>query len=98
MTVGWWGSAALESRIRTALPDPEAPFPAPKGKRMPPPTARWVWHDLVGLHGLDLPGQGRFVRHLPDAPQHRLQLRGKRYAGLYREKCTKITASVRNVG
>ena len=72
--------AALESRIRTALKAQEATFPDHKGTRLQHPTARWGFHDFVGMPGLYLPGQGLMILHLTDEHQHLLQLLGKRYA------------------
>jgi len=80
MTVGLLGYAALEYRIRTALREHAATFPDQKGKRLQNPTARWVFHYFVGIHGLDMPGQGLMMLNLTDAHQHLLQLLGRRYA------------------
>jgi transposase len=84
MTVCLLVYAALEYRIRKALTDHEATFPDQKGKRIPNPTARWVFHYFVGIHVLYLPGQGLFVLNLTDEHQHLLQLLGKRYEWFYR--------------
>lgn len=73
-------SAAVESRIRRALHEHGATLPDHKGKRLQPPTARGVLHSCVGMHGLDIPGQGRIMLTLTDAHQHLLQLLGKREA------------------
>jgi transposase len=84
MTVCLLVYAALEYRIRTALKEQEATFPDQKGKRIQPPTARWVFHYFVGIHVLSIPGQGLMILHWTDEHQHLLQLLGKRYAWLYR--------------
>src|SRR5205823_12967546 len=72
--------AALEYRIRHALKAHEATFPDQKGKRIQTPTARWVFHYFVGIHGLYIPGQGLMMLNLTNEPQHLLQLLGKRSA------------------
>jgi hypothetical protein len=77
MTVCLLVDAAVEDRIRQALNDHEATFPDPKGKRMQPPTARWVLHDVVGIHWLCPAGQWPMVRNLTEAHQHVLRLLGK---------------------
>ena len=84
MTVCVLGYAALESRRRTALKEHAATFPDHKGKRIQHPTARWVFHSFVGMHGLFIPGQGLMVLNLTDEHHHLLQLLGKRYAWFYR--------------
>ena len=66
MTVCLLVYAALEYRIRTALKEPAATFPDQKGKRIQNPTARWVFHYFVGIHGLYIPGQGLMILHLTD--------------------------------
>ena len=83
MTVCVLVSAALESRIRTALKDKGAPFPAQKGRRIQHPPAWWVFHYFVGLHVLRIPGQPSIVRNLTEEPLYLLQLLGKRYAWFY---------------
>jgi transposase len=50
MTVCLLVYAALEYRIRQALHDHAATFPDQRGKRTQQPTARWVFHDFVGIH------------------------------------------------
>ena len=84
MTVCLLVYAALEYRIRRALQEQGATFPDQKGKRIPNPTARWVFHYFVGIHVLYIPGQGLMILNLTDEHQHLLQLLGKRYAWLYR--------------
>jgi transposase len=84
MTVCLLVYAAVEYRIRHVRKDNAATCPDQKGKRIQPPTARWVFHSCVGMHGLSLPGQGLFVLHLTDEHQHLLQLLGKRYGWFYR--------------
>src|SRR5919201_3301687 len=79
MTVCLLVYAALEYRIRTALKEQAATFPAQKGKRIQHPTARWVFHYFVGIHLLYIPGQGLLVLNLTDEHLHLLQLLGKRY-------------------
>ena len=49
MTICLLVYAALEYRIRTALKEHETTFPDQKGKRIQNPTARWVFHDFVGM-------------------------------------------------
>ena len=49
MTLCLLVDAALESRIRQVLTDQEATFPDQQGKRLQQPTARWVFHDFVGM-------------------------------------------------
>jgi len=83
-TVGWLGDAALASRMRTVLQAPAATWPAQQGKRSQPPTARGVFQDFVGMHGLSRPGPGRTILKLTDEPQPLLPLLGKRSAWLYR--------------
>ena len=56
MTVCWLVYAALEYRIRHALKDHGATFPHQKGTPVQNPTARWVFHDFVGIHVLFIPG------------------------------------------
>jgi transposase len=84
MTVCVLVYAALEYRLRTALKAHAATFPDHKGKRLQNPTARWVFHDFVGMHVLFIPGQGLMILNLTDEHQHLLQLLGTRYAWLYR--------------
>jgi transposase len=50
MTVCWLVYAALAYRIRPACTDHAATFPDPRGQRIHHPTARWVCHDVVGIH------------------------------------------------
>jgi transposase len=71
--------AALEYRSRRALQEHRATFPDQKGKRIQTPTAHWVFQSFVGIHVLDIPGQGLMMRNLTDEQQHLLQLLGKRY-------------------
>jgi transposase len=84
MTVCLLVYAALEYRIRRALQEHSATFPDQKGKRIQPPTARWVFHSFVGIHVLYIPGQGLMMLNLTDEHQHLLQLLGKRYEWFYR--------------
>jgi hypothetical protein len=80
MTVCWLVYAALEYRIRMVLKEPAATLPNQKGQRIQNPTARGVFHDFIGMHGLYIPGQGRMMLPLTDEHQHLLQRLGKRYA------------------
>jgi len=82
-TVGWWVSAALDYRIRQALNDHEATLPDQQGHRMRHPTARWVWHEVVGMHWRCQPGQGPMVRNLPADHRPLLRLLGQPYMRLY---------------
>jgi transposase len=84
MTVCLLVYAALESRIRQALQEHEATFPNHKGQRVQPPTARWVFHDFVGIHLRCMPGQWPLVLNLTEEHQHLLQLLGKPYERFYR--------------
>jgi transposase len=85
MTVCLLVYAAWESRIRTALKDHGATFPDQKGKPTQTPTARWVFHDFVGIHVWLIPGQWDYlVVHLTEAHQSLLRLLGKPYELLYR--------------
>ena len=84
MTVCVLVSAAGAYRIRHALTEHAVTCPDHKGKRIQSPTARWVFHYFVGIHGLYIPGQGLFVLNLTEEHQHLLQLLGKRYAWFYR--------------
>jgi transposase len=84
MTVCLLVYAALEYRIRTALKEHGATFPDQKGRHIPNPTARWVFHSFVGIHVLHIPGQRPMILNLTDEHQHLLQLLGDRYAWFYR--------------
>jgi transposase len=84
MTVCLLVSAALDYRIRTALKEHGATFPDQKGRRIPHPTTRWVFHYFVGIHVLSIPGQGLMILNLTDAHQPLLELLGQRYAWFYR--------------
>jgi hypothetical protein len=76
--------AALEERIRKALKEHAATLPDQKGKRSQNPTARWVFHYLVGMHVLLLPGQwDPLVVHLTEEHQSLLRLLGKPYERFY---------------
>lgn len=76
-------SAALESRRRQALQGHDATFPNHPGPRVQPPTARWVLHDVVGIHRLMAPGPWPLGWHLTDQPRPLLPLRGKPSMALY---------------
>jgi transposase len=85
MTVCLLVYAALEYRIRTALKEQDATFPNQKGQPVQNPTARWVFHDFVGIHVLRIPGQwDSIVLNLTEVHQRLLQLLGKPYARFYR--------------
>ena len=84
MTICWLVYAALASRIRQALQTHQATFPNQKGQRGQHPTARWVFHDFVGIHLRCFPGPWPLVLNLTEEHQHLLQLLGKRYAWFYR--------------
>lgn len=84
MTVWLLVYTALEYRIRSALVEHGATFPNQKGKRIPNPTARWVFHSFVGIHVLYPPGQWPIVINLTEEHQRLLQLLGNRYAWFYR--------------
>jgi len=83
MTVCLLVDAALEYRIRHELKDHEATFPDQQGKRIQPPTARWVFHDVVGIHMLCPAGQWPLVLNLTEAHQHLRRLLGPPYMRLY---------------
>lgn len=83
MTVCLLVYAALEYRIRTTLKDHEATFPDQKGKRIPNPTARWVFHYFVGIHVLLTPEPWPVVLNLTEEHQQLLALLGKPYTSLY---------------
>jgi transposase len=84
MTVCLLVYAALEYRIRQALREHDATFPNQTGKPVQNPTARWVFHDFVGIHLLYLPGQWPVVLNLLEEHQQLLRLLGDRYAWCYR--------------
>jgi hypothetical protein len=75
--------AALEYRIRKALKDHEATFPDQQGKPIRNPTARWVFHDFVGIHVLCQAGQWPLVLNLTEERQHLLHPLGQPYLRLY---------------
>lgn len=77
MTVCLLVYAAVEYRIRQALNDHEATFPDQQGQRIQHPTARWVFHDFVGIHWLCQAGQWPMVLNLTAEHQHLLRLLGK---------------------
>jgi transposase len=84
MTVCLLVYAALEYRIRTALKDHGATFPDQQGQPTQTPTARWVFHDFVGIHLLFLPPQWPIVLNRTAEHQHFLQRLGHRDAWFYR--------------
>jgi hypothetical protein len=69
MTVCLLVYAALEYRMRTALKAPGATFPDQKGKPTQMPTARWLFHYFVGIHGLCIPQQWPIVINLTEEHQ-----------------------------
>jgi len=73
----------VEDRIRQALKAQKATFPDQQGKRIHNPTARWVFHDLVGMHLLYQAGQGPIVLNLTEEHQHLLRLLGQSYMRFY---------------
>jgi transposase len=83
MTVCLLVYAALEYRIRKALSDHEATFPDQKGKRIPNPTARWVFHYFVGIHWLCQVGHWPIVLNLTEEHANLLRLLGQPYMRLY---------------
>ena len=84
MTVCLLVSAALEYRIRKVLTEHAATCPDQQGHRLQNPTARWVFHDFVGIHVLYLPQQWPLVLNLTEEHQHLRQPLGKRYTWFYR--------------
>jgi transposase len=85
MTVCLLVYAALAYRMRTALKEQDATFPNQKGQPVQNPTARWVFHDFVGIHVLRIPGQwDSIVLNLTEVHQRLLQLLGKPYTRFYR--------------
>jgi transposase len=83
MTVCLLVYAALEYRIRQALPASPATFPNQTGPPIQNPTARWVFQSFGGIHLLRLPGEGAFVLHLHDHHRQLLRLLGRPYAAFY---------------
>jgi len=64
--------------MRTALQPYGAPLPDQQGQPVQHPTARWVFHYVVGMHGLRSPGQwDSLVAHLTAEHQSLLRLLGK---------------------
>jgi transposase len=86
MTICLLVYAALEYRIRQALKDHEATFPNQKGKRIPNPTARWVFQYFGGIHVLCQAGQWPMVLNLTEEHQHLLRLLGPPYMRFYSVK------------
>ena len=83
MTVCLLVYAAWEYRIRQALKAHHATFPAQKGTPVQTPTARWGFHDLVGIPLRSVSGQGPLVLKLTEEPCHLLKLLGKPYMQRY---------------
>jgi|SRR2546430_10372417 hypothetical protein len=84
MTVCLLVYAALEYRIRNAPQDHGATFPNQQGTPVQNPTARWVFHDFVGIHVLLIPGQWPLVLNLTEEHQQLLKLLGTPYERFYR--------------
>jgi hypothetical protein len=68
--------------MRQALKAHEATFPNPKGQRVQKPTARWVFHDFVGVHRRDALGHWPVTLNLTKEHSHLLNLLGKPYMQL----------------
>jgi hypothetical protein len=68
MTVGLLGYAALKDRIRQALKAHVATGPDLIGQRSQHPTARWVWHSVVGMYWRCQAGQWPMVFNLTEEP------------------------------
>jgi hypothetical protein len=83
MTVGWLVDAAVAYRIRHARNDHEATGPDPQGQRSHHPTARWVFHDVVGIHLRCQAGQWPMVLHRTEEHPHWLRLLGPPSMRLY---------------
>lgn len=83
MTVCLFVYAAVEYRIRKALKAQEATFPDQKGTPTQTPTARWVFHDFVGIHLRCQAGQWPVVLNLTEEHQNLLRLLGQPYMRLY---------------
>lgn len=85
MTVCLLVYTALAYRLRTALKEHDATVPNQKGQPVQHPTARWVFHDFVGIHVLRIPGQwDSIVLNLTEVHQRLPQLLGKPYTRFYR--------------
>jgi transposase len=83
MTVCWLGDAALAYRIRTALKDHGATCPDQQGQPVQNPTARWIFHYVVGIHLLSVSGQWPLVFNLTEEHGNLLKLLGQPYMPLY---------------
>jgi hypothetical protein len=75
--------------MRTALKDPGATCPDQQGTPPQTPTARWVFHDVVGMHLLLIPQPWPLVITRTEAHQPFLHLLGHRSAWFSR--CIFIT-------
>ena len=75
--------AALEHRIRGTLGMNNETFPDQKGKPVPNPTARWVFHFFSGIHLLTIKGVQQIVLNLNEHHLRLLKLLGRRYEKLY---------------
>lgn len=83
MTVCGLVDAAVAYRMRQALKDHGATFPNQTGNPVQNPTARWGFHDFVGMHLRLIPQQWPIVVNLTEEHQHLLQRLRDRYAGFY---------------
>jgi hypothetical protein len=71
--------------MRTALKEHEGTFPDQQGHRIQNPTARWGFHDFVGIHVLFLPEQwAPLIVNLTEEHQSLLRLLGTPYERFYR--------------
>ncbi len=67
----------IERDAESRLQDHGARFPDQQGQPTQTPTARWVFHDLVGIHVRLIPGPwDSLVVHLTEAHPSRLRLLG----------------------
>jgi hypothetical protein len=83
MTVCLLLYAALEHRIRRTLSEHGATFPNQKGKRIPNPTAGWVFHYFMGIHLLCQVGEWPQVLNLTEEHGNLLKLLGPQYMQFY---------------
>ena len=97
MTVGVFGEAALESRLRTALTDHAATVPTQQGQAVPHLPMRWVWHDCVERHRLLRPGHGPHVWNRTQEPHHLRQLLGQPSGRFDSSIFTNMRGAMRNV-
>ncbi len=83
MTVCWLVYAAMEARIRQAIHGPDATYSNQPGKRVLNPSARRVFHDVVGVHLRLALGQWPIMLNRTDEPRHLRPLLGKPYMAFY---------------